>query len=846
MNADPLSSPSSSLSGHAVVPVSLCVSPNTPIRDAIARMGETKDSCVLITQQQRPIGIFTERDLVRLIASEETISGRPISSVMTQPVKTIHMADVQDTFSLFQQMQHQKIRHLPVVDVDEQLVGMITRRSLRKSLTPSTLLKLKLVEDVMETSVVCGPITMTVKALAQKMAKHNVSCIIILAADTRPIGIVTERDIVQFQALGLAVNRLQAQTVMSTPLLPVHPKDSLWQTHQQMNQRHVRRFVVCTSQGELAGLITQSSLLQALNPAEVQQMIELLQQEVEQLRSENQTLLEARNQALELEKISLNAELEAEQVGHQQADEQIRFQARLLDAVAQSVIAIDLENRVLYWNRYSETLYGWSEKEVVGHSVTEAALSATVLGQVSRVMPLLKRGETWSGELVTYRQDGTELPVWASCSPIYDARKALVGFVSISTNISDRKRIEAERAQAQLDLQDAYTKLDDINTDLETRVAARTSELNQAERRWRTLLEDVQLAVVGIDREGIVTYANDFFLNRTNYTFEEAIGSNWTRQFIPASERNNIRDYIQRLYHHSNTLLQHQNPVLTKLGEERIIAWNNTLLRDSQGHIVGIMGIGEDITESFALERMKGEFIAMVSHELRTPLTSIHGGIKLLSQNIVPSDSEQGRRLLEVAATSSERLVRLVEDILELEKLESGKSLLRKEFMHTHTLTHQVLDSLKPIAESKNITLEAIDPGVQLMADSDRLSQVLTNLLDNAIKFSPDNATVALEIEQTATSQKNSSQGADSTIIFSVRDQGIGIPPEQQAKIFERFMQADHDNENEKGGTGLGLTICRNIVEQHGGRLWVESTVGEGSCFYFTLPVRYQLDNGAH
>ena len=700
----PTSSPldAASIISRAVVPVPLKISPELAIEEAIAQMSASEDSCVIITQQQRPIGIFTERDLVRLIASDQPFFGKTISEVMTSPVKTICITNITNAFDIFQQMHDNHVRHLPVTNTDGNLTGIITRHSLRKALTPSTLLKLKLVEHVMQRSVVCAPTTAKVKQLAQKMSADNVSCVVITQTDGHPVGIVTERDIVQFQMLGIDMANTQAETVMSTPLLPVHPRDSLWQTNQQMNQHRVRRFVVCTSEGKLAGLVTQSSLLQALNPDEVKQMIDLLQQEVEQLRTENQTLLEARNQQLELEQISLNLKLQSEQ-----------------------------------------------------------------------------------------------------------------------------QQLKA-----------AYTALDKINAELEERVAVRSAELNQSERRWRTLLEDVQLAVVGIDTDGRVTYANPFFLKLIGYSAEKTIQANWLKIFVPSIDRAQVKEYFEQLYRRADTPLQHQHSILTSSGAVRSLAWNNTLLRDTQGNIVGTMSIGEDMTERFAVDKLKGDFVAMVSHELRTPLTAIHGGIKLLSQGIVPSQSEQGQHLLRVAAESSERLVRLVGDILALERLESGKSPLQKQLIHTQTLTRQVTDTFELLANKANVSIEVNDPGFSLIADSDRLNQVFTNLLDNALRFSPAGSTIRITvaINTPATNRSKKSSVDKSAIRFSVQDEGAGIPLEEQDRIFERFSQASRGGAQKKGGTGLGLTICRNIIEQHGGKIWVESTVGEGSCFYFVLP----------
>ncbi|MEL7334033.1 MAG: CBS domain-containing protein [Cyanobacteria bacterium J06560_2] len=199
MESEPLSSNAASLVSRAFISTPSVASPEMPIEDAIAQMNACEDSYVLIIQNRQPTGIFTERDLVRMVASGQTISNKSIAQVMTQPVITIRKADITDAFSVFEQMQQRRLRHLPIVEADGTLFGIITKNSLRKALTPSTLLKLKLVENVMQTRVVCAPTTARVRQIAQKMSDEGVSCVVILAPDARPIGIVTERDIVQFR-----------------------------------------------------------------------------------------------------------------------------------------------------------------------------------------------------------------------------------------------------------------------------------------------------------------------------------------------------------------------------------------------------------------------------------------------------------------------------------------------------------------------------------------------------------------------------------------------------------------------------------------------------------------------
>ncbi len=361
-------------------------------------------------------------------------------------------------------------------------------------------------------------------------------------------------------------------------------------------------------------------------------------------------------------------------------------------------------------------------------------------------------------------------------------------------------------------------------------LTVRTAALHQAECRWRSLLEDVGLAVVGLDVSGKISYANPFLLKLMGYTAEEFAGKDWFADFVPPSEHAQLSQYLKDLLTRPETPLQYQSTVRARSAREYVFIWNHTLLRDSDGNCTGTISIGEDITEQVKFDRTKDDFIAVVSHELRTPLTAIHGGIKLLSQGSVPSQSELGQQLLDVIAQNSQRLVRLVNDIIDVEYLSAAKDPLRKELLNTEEITHAAVDMFRCAANQSSVEVKVCDPGFEIVSDRDRLSQVLTHLLENAAKFSPPNSTIWLTVENS----KQAAEGA--AVLFTLCDQGRGIPIEQRSSIFERFTQVDASNTRTEGGTGLGLAICRSIINLHGGRIWVESHRGEGSCFYFTIP----------
>jgi PAS domain S-box-containing protein len=248
------------------------------------------------------------------------------------------------------------------------------------------------------------------------------------------------------------------------------------------------------------------------------------------------------------------------------------------------------------------------------------------------------------------------------------------------------------------------------------------------------------------------------------------------------------------------------------------------------------LNIINDITER---KRLENEFISIVSHELRTPMHSLIGALDLLSSGQLGDLSEQGQKVLQMATTNTERLIRLVNDILDLERMKSGKITLHKEICDIGDLMTQAIEAMQAMANQANIALETSPLSVQLNADPDRLLQTLTNLLSNAIKFSNPGGTVWLTAElKSGTSQGIVPLLSSSHLLITVKDEGRGIPSEKQQSIFERFQQVDASDSRKKGGTGLGLAICRNIVQQHDGHIWVDSIPGQGSTFYIALQTK--------
>lgn len=355
--------------------------------------------------------------------------------------------------------------------------------------------------------------------------------------------------------------------------------------------------------------------------------------------------------------------------------------------------------------------------------------------------------------------------------------------------------------------------------------------LTEANRRWRSLLDNIQLMVVELDIHGCIQYVNPFFLEVTGYSLEEIIHQNWFSLFINDESQQEMQKTILSEVLNGNTISYNENFILTKPNNKRFIGWNNTILKNTQDQVIGTISIGEDITERIKLDGIKQEFISTVSHELRTPMTAIRGSLGLIVAGVYDRKPEKMKEMIAIAARQSDRLVRLVNDILDLRRLEAGQTQFTFAQCQALNLMHQATELMHSQAERSQIEI-LIQPTSEIVwADADAIFQVLTNLLSNAIKFSPPNSQIVMKAEALPFTSESKQ-----FIRFSIQDQGRGIPDEYLESVFEKFRQVDASDSREKGGTGLGLSICRTIIEKHQGKIWLKSHLGQGSIFYFTLP----------
>ncbi|HEY2636968.1 MAG TPA: PAS domain S-box protein, partial [Solirubrobacteraceae bacterium] len=466
----------------------------------------------------------------------------------------------------------------------------------------------------------------------------------------------------------------------------------------------------------------------------------------------------------------------------------------VMDGVAEGIVTFDGGGRILSANPAAEAAFRVDPGGLVGHSITSLLVDVDWTQVAAGLGAAGPRGAGpvigERRELIGRRADGATFPLELVVTEAeVDGARA---FVAIGQDVSERRRTEAL--------------------------------LRESERRFRAIFHRAGMGIALIDLDGVMVDANPALVDMLGYSAVE------------------LRELDRDIFNHPDDAAQ-DGPLLESLrskrtdryrrekryirrdGTELWAALTVTAIPEPGGPPRFAIAMIEDITRRKEVERLKDEFVSVVGHELRTPLTSIRGSLGLVAAGVTGELPGEAARMVEVAMANSDRLVRLINDMLDMERMDSGRAELDLGPAAATTLIDAALEVVQPMADEAGVTI-ARGPAsdVTVWADADRIVQALTNLLSNAVKFSPPGGEVAVDVR---------AERRDA--VFTVCDEGRGIPPNQLETIFERFRQVDASDGREKGGTGLGLAISRSIVEQHGGRIWVESGLGEGTTFHFTL-----------
>lgn len=410
---------------------------------------EGRGSCVIIVENNQPIGIITERNIIQWIAKGQHTENIKVNQVMSQPVVTLQYEEKQDIFAAINLFREYSIRHLPIVD-QGNLIGLITYDTIRGCLQPEDLLRFRTVSEVMNHQVIVATDQTSLLKIAQLMANHHISCVVIVDQDVpkNPVGIITERDLVQFQRLGLDWNHTLAGAVMSSPILTLNSDDHLSVAHQMMESHRIGRLIVTGNQGELLGLITRTNILKILEPLEVYNVIELLEAEVKELQDEKIKLLENQN---------LNLQQEVKEQNEKLYYREQEFQL-MVETAPDIIFRIDLNLKYLYFNHAVEKLVGIPAADLVGKYPEEIGVDQDVI-EIWKSC-LQQAIETKKEQTIDYPFPTINSSTWYQTRlvPEYSPDGTLISFLGIARDMTQKKQAEKKLYQ-QLELEKILYKI---------------------------------------------------------------------------------------------------------------------------------------------------------------------------------------------------------------------------------------------------------------------------------------------------------------------------------------------------------------------------------------------------
>ncbi len=456
----------------------------------------------------------------------------------------------------------------------------------------------------------------------------------------------------------------------------------------------------------------------------------------------------------------------------------------LLEAAPDAMVVVNQRGEVVLLNLQLEKEFGYHRDELLGQRVTNIIPEGFAERLLADGVDALAKQIVSGIDLIGRRKDGGEFPIEIMLSPLRSGEGILV-------------------------IRDASTRKD------------AEKHLAQMEARYRSLLEAAPDTMVVVNHAGEIVLLNLQAEKEFGYSRDELLGQNIRKIIANRVDERLIDGGLPALGFHIGSEIE-----LTgrrKDGGEFPIEIMLSPLESAERILVI-----RDISARRQMERLKDEFVATVSHELRTPLTSISGSLGLLAGQWANKLPESAARLLTIAHTNSQRLARLLNDILDIEKLESGRVLFSLSKVAVRSLVEHAIEDNRGFAENYGVSvrLDSASAELDVNADPDRLAQVVTNLLSNAIKFSPSGGEVIISVEKSA-----------DDVRITVRDHGSGVPEEFKPHIFEKFAQADATNTRQKGGTGLGLSIVKQIVERLGGTIGFDDAPGGGAIFIVELPI---------
>ncbi|MBY0551897.1 MAG: PAS domain S-box protein [Candidatus Obscuribacterales bacterium] len=477
-----------------------------------------------------------------------------------------------------------------------------------------------------------------------------------------------------------------------------------------------------------------------------------------------------------------------DRVFHEMADAlaaALRKERAIIENALDVICSVDEDLRFTAVNLASTEVWGYAPEELIGRKLTEFVCEQDRAGTIEATRLITGEKALLPFENRILRKDGAVVQMlW---SAYWSATER--SMFCVAHDITERKRTE--------------------------------ELLRDSEARTRSIIESMPVGLLILDGEGRIQLTNPQMETMFGFKGEELLGEYMSSLFPKAAEfssRNFSAGGCEKLIGRVREF-----DAQRKNGD--IFPAQLSFVRYPAGDGAPLLINVLDVTERHVVERLKRDFVTTVSHELRTPLTSIRGSLTLLAVGALGPLAEQAHRAVKIAERNCLRLIGLLNDLLDIEKLESDKMEMVFERVSLYVVIDRAVESVRSFADQFSIKIAVTGSDCDVCADADRIIQVLVNLLSNGCKYSPRDATVLVSL----TEEKEA-------VRVGVTDCGRGIPPDSVAHIFERFQQVEPDDAKRRGGTGLGLAICRAIVEQHNGVIGVESQPGQGSTFWFSLP----------
>ena len=474
--------------------------------------------------------------------------------------------------------------------------------------------------------------------------------------------------------------------------------------------------------------------------------------------------------------------LEVEIKERKRAEQALLHLAAIVESSDDAILSKDLDGIVTSWNAAAERIYGYSADEIVGQPVTLLFLPDRQ-DEFKQIMARIRRGERVDHfETTRVRKDGTRLLVSVTVSPLKNSAGSIIGASAIARDITAQRQLEA---------------------------------------KFRRLFESNLIGVFISDFAGTFLDANDAFLDLLGYTRKELLAGSIDRDALTPPEFHYLSQNAVKAMKEAGASGVYEKEYVHKSGKRIPVLVAVTRIEQTDTCI----GFVLDISERKELDRRKDEFISMASHELKTPVTSLKGFLALLQRRLSSQEDARSLYYLTRMDNQVEKLTKLISDLLDLSKMQTGQLAYREERFDVDVLVQEIVEDVQETTQTHRLLIEG-QTGAKVFADRDRVGQVLINLLNNAIKYSARADRVLVRVAKDS-----------QNVIVSVQDFGIGISTDHQGKIFERFYQVTDPEEKTYPGLGIGLYICCEIIKRHGGQLWVESVKGEGATFHFTLPL---------